>query len=105
MCFLPYMINKLVFCFESFQLSIALPPVTSVVGLLGSANVLDCQMRHYIVHRVERLVARLARFGLCGVNPETRVLLLDGAAHVAEERGGAWVVVVPRQRHVVERTC
>ena len=59
-------------------------------------------MRHYVMHRVERLVARLARLVLERVYPETRVLLLDGRTHVAEERRRA---VMARQRHVIQRTC
>ena len=100
------MIDQLVFCFEWFQYSFTISPVTRMVGLLRSTNVLDSQMRHNIVHGVERLVARFAWLRLQRVHPQTRVLLLDGTTHVAEEGRGSWVVVVvPRQRHVVERTC
>ena len=80
------MINELVFGLEGSSLARAVLPEAGVVSLFGSAHVLHRQVRHDLVHRPERLPARLLRLGRFRFDPHARVLLLDRLTHVPEKR-------------------
>lgn len=95
----PYMIHKFIFGLEGLQLPLTLLPVAGMIRLLGSPNMLHCQVRHNLVHRIERLITRFTRLRLQRVDPQTRMLSLDWMSHVAEERASP---VVSRQSHVIQ---
>ena len=82
------MVHQLVLGLEGLLLPGALLPVAGVVRDFRSAHMVNCQVGHNLVHRVEDLAADL--FGV-PVNPLAGCLLLPAAqhgrrlAHVAEE--------------------
>ena len=80
----PQMVDEFVLGFERLALPTALLPVTGVVRLLGSPHVVDGQVGHDVVHRVEHLPAHLPRLL---VQPLAGHLLVERLPHVPEEAG------------------
>jgi hypothetical protein len=65
-------------------------PTAGMVGYLRAAHVLHRQVRHYLVHGAEELVAGvLAGWGLLRVDPEAGHLLLHRLPHVPERKVSA----------------
>ena len=80
----PQMVDQFVLGFEGFALPGTLLPVAGVVGLLGSPHVVDGEVGHDVVHRVEHLPAHLA---CLLVKPLAGHLLVERLPHVSEEAG------------------
>ena len=83
-CVDPKVVDQFVLGFERFVLSAALLPVTGVIRLLGSTDVVNGQMSDDVVHGVEDLPAHLARLL---VDPLAGHLLVERLPHVPEEAG------------------
>ena len=80
----PQVVDQFVLRLERFALPAALLPVTGVVRLLGSPHVVDGEVGHDVVHRVEHLPAHLA---CLLVKPLAGHLLVERLPHVSEEAG------------------
>ena len=78
------MVDQLVLRLERPLLPGTLLPVASMVCDLWSANVVDGQVGHYVVQRLEHLVAHLLRLR---IDPLTGHLLLHWLPHVPVVRG------------------
>lgn len=79
------MIHKFVLGLEGPTVPGTALPEAGVRRALGPADVLHSQVGHDLVHRRERLAARLPRRRLLGFDPHARHLLLHGLPHVSEE--------------------
>ena len=80
----PQVVDEFVLGFERLALPTALLPVTGVVRLLGSTDMVNGQMSDDVVHGVEDLPAHLARLL---VDPLAGHLLVERLPHVPEEAG------------------
>ena len=94
-------VHKLVLGLEGFADSGTLLPVTCMVPLLWSPDVVNADVCHNLVHGAVDLAAWFVGIGpRTRIHPHTHMFLLDLRSHVPEEGSMVWLHVV--HSHVVQ---
>lgn len=76
----PDVIDQFILGFERFEFPCTLLPITRVIGLLRSPDMVYSDMIHNFMHCVKHFVAGLLGLGLFRIYPETSPLLLNGGS-------------------------